>query len=73
VPRAIGLNLVPFLMHVLEEADMGEVLDQSSTKVNAIAILKLMCGDVQHGPRASMILDQVLLVLDLVLASRRRH
>ena len=32
VPRAIGLNMIPFLMHVLEEADMNEVGNSPLTR-----------------------------------------
>ena len=58
VPHALGLNLLELLMNILEAADLSKVVDASTTKVNAIAILKLIIADRQHGQRATMMLEK---------------
>jgi DnaJ family protein C protein 13 len=59
VPHALSLNMIPFLMHVLEEADLSNVVDASGTKVHAIQILKIMTQDANHGQQAEVVLESM--------------
>lgn len=57
IQAAIRGNAIPFLMNLLEKENLSSLVDPSSAKVNAVAIVKILENDPIHGPNVSAILQ----------------